>query len=185
MIIHVAESFYDDFFCAPTLHLSASYKCWTFTLPQPLRLPSAMPGNQTLPPRPLGFITESLFCKLNRATSSHRGRKPPITRGFRPSQCAYRGPVEIISWAQPACWQDQYIMFIWMARNFVFHRYHRKQTSHPPLLKFILLTEKENTLTQSAPDYFLQKMLGKKGHSCISRENHRLLNLLLQTMCTR
>lgn len=156
MIIHVA----DDFFCAPTLHLSASYKCWTFTLPQPLRLPSAMPGNQTLPPRPLGFITESLFCKLNRATSSHRGRKPPITRGFRPSQCAYRGPVEIISWAQPACWRDQYIMFIWMARNFVFHRYHRKQTSHPPLLKFILLTEKENTTLRTI---FCRKCQKKKG----------------------
>lgn len=161
MIIHVAELFYDDFLCTHiALLLPASYKCWTFTLPQPLRLPSIMPGNQTLPPRPLGFITESLFGKLNRATSSHRGRKPPITRGFRPSQCAYRGPVEIISWAQPACWQDQYIMFIWMARNFIFHRYHRKQTSHPPLLKFIL--KKTHWLSQ-LHTIFLQKMSGKNG----------------------
>lgn len=59
-----------------------------FTLPQPTRLPSAVPENQILPPRPLGFITESLFTELNRITSSHRSRKLPITRGLPISVCS-------------------------------------------------------------------------------------------------
>lgn len=63
-------------------HLSVSYKCWTFTLLQPTRLPSAGPGNQILPPRPFRFITESFLAQLNWVTSSHRSRKPPIARGF-------------------------------------------------------------------------------------------------------
>lgn len=127
MIVHVSESSVRTHCIA---HPSASYKCWTFAF-KPTRLPSAVPGNQILPPRPLGFITESLFAELNRVTASHRS-------WVRSSQCAYREAAgAIISRAQRTHWQDQYIVY---SGNFVFHRDHLKQTSRPPLLESVLLT---------------------------------------------
>lgn len=94
MINHIGESFYAD-----TLRRSSVcvLRSRTFTLPQPARLPSAAPGNQILPPRPLGFITESLFAELNRVTSSHGGGEPPITRGVLPVSLCSRRAGEIIS----------------------------------------------------------------------------------------
>lgn len=75
-------SFYDDL-CTRTLRCSSV--CFLQMLDlhsQPTSLTSAAPGNQILPPSPLGFITESLFTELNWVTSSHISWKPPITSGF-------------------------------------------------------------------------------------------------------
>lgn len=89
----------DDYSCSLWFLCThvASLICLLLTIVEPVlssnpaRLPSAAPGNPTLPPRPLGFITESLLCKLNRAPSSHRGRKPPITgRLSTVPVCVYR-----------------------------------------------------------------------------------------------
>lgn len=100
-------------------------------LQQPVRLPSAPPGNQIQPPRPLGFITESLFAKLNPVTSSHRsGKASHHSWVCSIPGCLYRA-AEIISPAQPAFWRDQSVMFVWMGGNLEFHRDQRRWTSRP------------------------------------------------------
>lgn len=122
-------------------HPSASYKCWTFSFPQPTRLPSAWKSDTAS--KAFRFY---YWITLSRTQSSHllpQRREASHHSWVRPSKCAYRGPLEIISWAQSAHWRDQYIMFVWMAGNFVFHRDHLKQTSLPLLLEYSLLISEE------------------------------------------
>lgn len=128
---------------------------------------------------------------LSRTQSSHllpQRREASHHSWVRPSKCAYRGPVEIISWAQSARWRDQYMMFVWMAGNFVFHRDHLKQTSLPLLLECSLLISEEKRFDSVNSRVFLlwlmrfrticRKCEGEKRHSWSCENLWQPLNLL-------
>lgn len=189
MIIHVGKPPCDDF-CAHSLHCSSVCFVEMLDLQSPTTYETSLSSAWKSDTASKAFRFY-YWITLSRTQSSHllpQRREASHHSWVRPSKCAYRGPVEIISWAQSARWRDQYMMFVWMAGNFVFHRDHLKQTSLPLLLECSLLISEEKRFDSVNSRVFLlwlmrfrticRKCEGEKRHSWSCENLWQPLNLL-------